>query len=127
MHPGDPDNCRDNSGWVDQFGHGCKDYIKDGHCAGGHVLHDWITEAEFRFPHHNCCACGGGIQKQAGECTPNCQDTPYWKDSFGHGCDGYVRDGKCTAEDCEVVHEHGYIKEKYEFKQPHLNCCACGK
>ena len=93
-------NCRDNTGWVDQFGHGCKDYVKDGHCAGGHVLHEWVTESEFRFPHHNCCGCGGGISHTQGGCTPNCQDTYGWKDSFDHGCESYVNDGKCR--DCEV-------------------------
>ena len=55
---GDSGDCRDNTGWSDQFGHGCKDYTKDGHCAGGKVLHEWVIESEFRFPHHNCCAVG---------------------------------------------------------------------
>ena len=124
------EHCRDNAGWTDQFGHGCKDYIKDGHCAGGHVLHDWVKEHEFRFPHHNCCACGGGMHggdlcKDVNCRDIACMDTRGWKDGFGHGCEGYVNDGKCGHG--QVNKEAGYIKEKAEFKQPHQNCCACGK
>ena len=55
----------------------------------------------------------------------NCQDTVGWKDTYDHGCAGYVTDGKCGNG--QVMQAHSYIKDKAEFKQPHLNCCACGK
>ena len=57
-HAGAAGNCKDNYGWVDQYGHGCKEYEKDGHCAGGHVLHEWVASGEFKNPQYNCCSCG---------------------------------------------------------------------
>ena len=111
-------SCKDSPGWVDQYGHSCKDYAKDGHCAGGHVLHDWVLDAEFHGPQINCCVCGGGRQGQ-------CEDTQGWQDGFGHGCEAYPKDGKCMHN--AVVHEHEYIKEDAVFRQPHRNCCVCGK
>ena len=35
------------------------------------------------------------------------------------------KDGKCMHN--AVVHEHEYIKEDAVFRQPHRNCCVCGK
>uniref|UniRef100_A0A7S0LBR6 Calcineurin-like phosphoesterase domain-containing protein n=1 Tax=Coccolithus braarudii TaxID=221442 RepID=A0A7S0LBR6_9EUKA len=55
--------CTDNIKWVDQFGHGCDKYVKDGHCdpfKGKFTPgHEWLGEnPEFKRPQDNCCACG---------------------------------------------------------------------
>jgi len=107
--------CKDEPGWVDPFGHGCKAYEKDKHCAGGNTLHMWIRSVEFNNPHLHCCACGG---KGQGKCV----DTVGWHDQYGHGCDNYVKEGNCGGG--KVLHD--WIMQA-EFRHPHLNCCACGK
>jgi len=114
--------CKDTPGWLDQYSHGCMAYEKDGHCAGGNVLHDWIKSSTFHDPHLHCCICGGGSTAGWKESGSTCQDTSGWLDPHGHGCDKYLSDGHCAGG--YVLHE--YIA-KDRLNNPHQNCCVCGK
>ena len=50
----------DTPGWDNGTGRGCDVYISSGYCAGGAVTpgHTWTMGAAYRFPEHNCVACG---------------------------------------------------------------------
>eukprot|EP00965_Chrysotila_dentata_P232954 6199287-Pleurochrysis_carterae.AAC.1 len=51
----------------------------------------------------------------------HCKDAPGWTDQYGHGCELYERDGHCAG---------GSVRTDWitspEFRNPELNCCACG-
>ena len=53
-----------------------------------------------------------------------CRNTPNWKNKYGLGCDGYVKEGHCAGGN--FVSGHSWAGGP-SYGLPEMNCCDCGK
>ena len=128
--------CTDTPGWHNQYDSTCADYVKDARCAGKAIRkgNEWAFGAEWKFPEHNCCACGKPADVMPPPSPPSkpppppspppCFDTPGWSNQYGSSCAAYNEEGHCVAGGFAPAHEW---TSGPEFGSPEHNCCICGK
>jgi hypothetical protein len=112
-----PVECSDTAGWSNGQSATCETYKAEGWCRGGEVVEDWTAGAFWNHPEGNCCACGGGRDRDS-----TCQDTAGWSNPAGLNCAAYVAEKFCAR---------GSVKEQWAagaaWGNPEDNCCACGR
>ena len=128
--------CTDTPDWHNQFDSTCDDMVKDARCAGKALRkgNEWAGGVEWKFPEHNCCACGKPADVMPPPLPPSkpptppspppCFDTPGWSNQYGSSCVAYNDEGHCASGGIAPAHEW---TAGPEFGSPEHNCCVCGK